>query len=192
VQAGLSTGGTVTDVCYANNQPQLTPDAGGGAGTSRTSAFCHISTPWSGSTQFKAALVLPLWWQVQASANYQNLPPIPTPASATITDGAIAPSLGRDLAACGTKTGAACAATVVANIVLPNTYFLEPRLQQLDLRLTRVFRLSRVRIQPQVDFYNLTNNNSVLSIQSRLGPIYNTPTNVLDPRLVKFGVNMTF
>ena len=192
VQAGLSTGGTVTDVCYANNQPQLTPDAGGGAGTSRTSAFCHISTPWSGSTQFKAALVLPLWWQVQASANYQNLPPIPTPASATITDVAIAPSLGRDLAACGAKTGAACAATVVANIVLPNTYFLEPRLQQLDLRLTRVFRLSRVRIQPQVDFYNLTNNNSVLSIQSRLGPIYNTPTNVLDPRLVKFGVNMTF
>ena len=29
-------------------------------------------------TQFKAAVVYPLWWQFQASANYQNLPPIAT------------------------------------------------------------------------------------------------------------------
>ena len=48
----------------------------------------------------------------------------------------------------------------MANIVLPNTYYLEPRLQQLDLRLSRSFRLSGgVRIQPQVDFFNVLNSN---------------------------------
>ena len=86
--------------------------------------------------------MLPLWWQLQASANYQGLPPIPTAANASYSNVAIVPSLGRDLAACGARTGAACTAQVVANLVLPNTYYLEPRLQQLDLRFSRVFRMA--------------------------------------------------
>ena len=76
MQAGLSTGSTVTDTCYANDQPQLLPE-GRTAVDPRTSEYCHVSTPWSGSTQFKAAVVMPLWWQLQASANYQNLAPHP-------------------------------------------------------------------------------------------------------------------
>jgi hypothetical protein len=193
VQAGFSTGSTVTDVCYANDQPQLTPDAGLAAGTPRTSAYCRVAVPWSAATQFKASVVLPLWWQLQASATYQNTAGISTAANAAIPNVAIAPSLGRDLAACGVRSGAACTVTVVTNIVLPNTYFLEPRLQQLDVRISRSLRLSRgVRIQPQVDFFNLLNSNSVLGITTRLGPAYNTPTNVLDPRMIKFGVNVNF
>jgi hypothetical protein len=105
---------------------------------------------------------------------------------------AIVPSLGRDLAACGARTGAACTAQVVANLVLPNTYYLEPRLQQLDLRFSRVFRAGRGTIQPQIDFFNTFNASDVLGITTRLGPRYNVPTGVLDPRLVKFGVNITF
>ena len=137
--------------------------------------------------------MLPLWWQLQASANYQGLAPIPTAANASISNVAIVPSLGRDLAACGARTGAACTAQVVANIVLPNTYYLEPRLQQLDVRFSRVFRMAgRGRIQPQIDFFNIFNSSDVLGITTRLGPRFNVPTSVLDPRLVKFGVNITF
>ncbi|PYR45453.1 MAG: hypothetical protein DMF89_24950, partial [Acidobacteria bacterium] len=192
VQTGFSTGRTVTDTCYANDQPQLLPDAQS-ANTSRTPAYCHVSTPWSGNTQFKVAVVYPPWWDLQASANYQNINGIPTAADAAISNVAVAPSLGRDLAACGARTGAACTSTVTTNIVLTNTYYVEPRLQQLDLRLSRSFRLSRgVRIQPQVDFFNVMNSNAVLGIFTRLGPSFNIPNNVLDPRMVKFGVNMTF
>jgi hypothetical protein len=192
VQTGFSTGSTVTDTCYANDQPQLLPDAQS-ANASRTSAYGHGSTPWSGNTQFKVAVVYPLWWDLQASANYQNINGIPTAADAAISNVAVAPSLGRDLAACGARTGAACTSTVTANIVLANTYYSEPRLQQLDLRLSRSFRLSRgVRIQPQVDFFNVMNSNAVLGIFTRLGPSFNIPNNVLDPRMLKFGVNMTF
>jgi hypothetical protein len=192
VQTGFSTGSTVTDTCYANSQPQLLPDAQN-ASTSRTSPYCHVSTPWSGNTQFKVAIVYPLWWDLQASANYQNINGIPTAADAAISNVAFATSLQRDLAACGPRTGAACTSTVTANIVLANTYYPEPRLQQLDLRLSRSFRLSRgVRIQPQVDFFNVLNSNAVLGIFTRLGPSFNVPNNVLDPRMVKFGVNMTF
>src|SRR5262249_18445251 len=140
VQAGLSTGTTGTDNCYANNQPQLLPD-GRTTSDPRTAEYCRGNSPGSGNTQFKAAVGLPLWWQLQGSANYQNLSPISTAANAAISNVAIVPSLGRDLSACGARTGAACTSQVVANIVLPNTYYLEPRLQQLDVRFSRVFRL---------------------------------------------------
>jgi hypothetical protein len=192
VQAGLSTGSTTTENCYANDKPQLLPD-GRSTSDPRTDAYCKVSTLWSGSTQFKAAVVLPLWWQLQASANYQNLAPIATAANASISNVAIVPSLHRDLSACGARTGAACTSQVVANIVLGGTYYLEPRLQQLDVRLSRVFRMAGGRsIQPQIDFFNIFNSSDVLGITTRLGPRFNVPSSVLDPRLVKFGVNMTF
>ena len=84
-------------------------------------------------------------------------------------------------------------AQVVANIVLPNTYYLEPRLQQLDLRFSRMFRLrGGGTIQPQVDFFNVLNANSVLGSPRGWGPATTSPASVLDPRVVKFGVNMNF
>jgi hypothetical protein len=171
--------------------PQLSPE-GLGAGTPRTSEYCKVSPPWSGSTQFKAAVVMPLWWDIRASANYQNIAGISTPATAAIGNAAIAPSLGRDLSACGARTGAACTAQVVVDVVLPNTNYLEPRLQQLDLRFTRVFRLGDRRIEPTVDFYNVLNSSAVRGVVTRLGPAYNFPFGILDPRLVKFGVNVNF
>jgi hypothetical protein len=192
VQAGVSTGSTTTDTCYANAQPQLLPE-GRSNSDPRTSDHCKVKTRWSGGTQFKAAVVMPLWWQLQASANYQNLAPVSMPANASISNVAIVPSLGRDLAACGVRTGAACTAQVVANLLQANTYYLEPRMHQLDLRFSRLFRLpSGGSIQPQVDFYNVFNSADVLGVTSRLGPRFNVPTSVLDPRLVKFGVNVTF
>jgi hypothetical protein len=191
VQAGLATGSTTTDNCYANDKPQLLPD-GRSASDPRTDGYCKVSSLWSGSTQFKAAIVLPIWYQLQASANYQSLAPIPTAANASYSNVAIVPSLGRDLAACGSRTGAACTATVVANLVLANTYYLEPRLQQLDLRFSRLFRVGRSTIQPQLDIFNTFNSADVLGITTRLGPRYNVPTGILDPRLVKFGVNINF
>ena len=94
----------------------------------------------------------------------------------SISNVAIVPSLGRDLAACGARTGAACTARVVANIVLPNTYYLEPRLQQLDVRFSRVFRLAGgVRIQPQVDFFNILNADRCLGSPRGWGPALTSP-----------------
>ena len=119
---------------------------------------------------------MPLAWGIQVSANYQNKGPISLPASASFSNSQIAPSLGRDLAACGSRTGAACTARPMVNVVLPDTNYFEPRFHQLDLRFSRVFRLGGgATIQPQVDFFNVLNTNSVLGVISRLGPAYNVP-----------------
>jgi hypothetical protein len=191
VQGGVASGSTVTDTCAMNERPNVLPQGGVAATlTPRTSAFCRVGTPWSAGTQLKAAVVYPLPWKFQASANYQNLPPIPTAANAAVANAAIAPILGRNLAACGTRVP--CTSTVVADIVLPNTHFTEPRTHQLDVRVSGEFRLASTRIQPQIDLFNVTNSNSVLSTVTRLGPTWNNASAILAARVVRFGVNINF
>ena len=78
-------------------------------------------------------------------------------------------------------------------MVLPNTFYQEPRTQQLDLRFSRTFRLPRGgRIQPQFDIFNVTNSNAVLGQNAALGPAWRNAIFVLEPRVLKFGVNMSF
>ena len=190
VQGGVSAGSTAIDNCYQNQLPNILAQ-GALTSTARTGNYCHISTPWSGGTQFKAAVVYPLWWRFQASANYQDMPPVPTAADTVVSNTAVASSLGRNLAACGARVP--CTSTVTVDVVLPNTYYQEPRLHQLDLRFSRNFRLPRGgRMEPQFDIFNLTNSNSVLVMTTRLGPAWRNATGVLAPRVIRFGVNMNF
>ena len=190
LQGGLSTGSTRTDNCYQNDLPNVLAQ-NALATTSRTEEYCRVATPWNGLTQFKASVVYPLWWRFQASANYQDLPPLATAADALVTNAQVASSLGRNLAACGTRVP--CTATVTADVVLPNTFLQESRLHQVDLRFSRVFRLPRGgRIEPQFDIFNLTNANDVLVMTTRLGPAWRNATGVLAPRVLRFGVNMNF
>ena len=80
------------------------------------------------------------------------------------TNAQISPSLGRSLAACGTRSP--CTATVTIPLVAPNTLF-ESRSTQLDLRLTKLLRLgSRMRLQANVDVYNALNANTVLAVNN--------------------------
>ena len=194
LQAGVATGATVTDNCFQNDQPNISAlglaAAPSATLTSRTQEFCHVSPPWMNNTQFKMAIVYPLFWNLQASANYQNTAGIPTAANAVVTNAQVASSLGRSLAACGGRVP--CTTTVVADVVIPGTFYQEPRTHQLDIRFSRMFRLAHgVRMQPQVDLFNITNSNSILSMNTRLGPSWRNATAVLEPRVVRFGVNVT-
>ena len=100
----------------------------------------------------------------------------------------ITPSLGRDLA------GGARTRTVP--LVEPGTLYNEPRSNQLDFRVTRVFRFNNnantVRLQPQLDLYNLFNANSVLVQSNAYGPAWQGVRGILAGRLVKFGVQVDF
>ena len=59
-------------------------------------------------------------------------------------------------------------------------------------RLTRNFTVGRVRLQPQIDIYNLFNGNTVLGSNTRYGTSWLVPSAILDPRLLKFGVQVNF
>ena len=172
--AGLSTGQTTTDNCATPDAPQQ---------------FCLNTMPFSGQTQVKMSGAYPLPWGLQASGTFQNLPGAPIAATYVATNAEIAPTLGRNLAACGGRVP--CTSTATITLFEPNTQF-EARYTLLDFRLSKVFRVGPVRIQPRVDLYNLLNAASVFRNNGRYGPTYLRPIEIFGARLAKFGAQIDF
>jgi hypothetical protein len=107
-----------------------------------------------------------------------------------VPNAVIAPSLGRNLAACGTR--AVCTATATVPLIKPQTKF-EGRRTQLDLRLTKIFKVgAKARVQGNLDVYNVLNSNAVLSTTSTYGARWQYPTQVLDGRLLQLTGQLTF
>jgi hypothetical protein len=72
-------------------------------------------------------------------------------------------------------------------LIQPNTVF-EGRINQTDLRLTKSVRIwDRVNLQGIMDLANLFNSSAIESENLTYGSKWLTPTQILDPRLVKFG-----
>ena len=64
---------------------------------------------------------------------------------------------------------------------------------QLDLRLSKQFtRRSRIRLQANLDVYNVLNANTILAINNTYGGQWRRPTSILDARLVQIGGQLTF
>ena len=180
---GFSVGRTVEDTCLVVDSPQ----------TAR-SGFCKVERPWDAATQVKFLVVYPLPWDLQASAVYQNVPGIPITASYVATNAQILPSLGRNLGSC--RGAATCNATVTIEMIPDNTLF-EPRLQQVDLRFSRIFRLGgRVKVRGNFDLNNLLNANSVLNMNTRYslpnGGQWLDARQILSGRLAKLGAQLDF
>jgi hypothetical protein len=206
---GLSTGRTVTDDCHINDNPSLAVIGPTGAPSTtpnslflnvatlpttslipRNSRFCHVSAPWSSGTQLKFLAVYPLPWDLETSAIVQNSPGVPITASYVITNAQVQSIIGRNLAACG--AAATCTQTVRTELIPPNTMF-EPRLTQVDLRVSRSFRMmGTARLRGSLDIYNIFNANSVLSMTPTYGPSWRNAAQVLSPRLLRVGAQLDF
>jgi carboxypeptidase family protein len=199
VGGGLSTGQTVTDTCAFNNLPQVLPTAIGGTATSTTiltprlPGFCHISRPWTAATQLKFLAIYPLPLDFQVSTIYINNPGIPIIASRAFANAEVRPSLDRDLGQC--RGAPTCTGTLTIDMVPPNTVF-EDRVNLVDLRLTRTFRLTRIRVRGNADVYNLFNASDVLNMTTRFsgttGGQWLQPIQILGGRMFKFSGQLDF
>ena len=150
----------------------------------RTEAYCRQTLPWSGQTQLKLFGAFPLPWGMQASGTFQNLSGIPIQAAYAASNAVIFPSLGRNLSAGATSN-------VTVNLIEPFTMF-EDRLNQVDARLAKMFRVGRYRIQGMLDVYNVLNANTILVINQTYGPAWLRPQQILDGRLFKIGGQFDF
>ena len=121
----------------------------------------------------------------------QNSPGIPITASYVISNAQIRDLIGRNLAACPATT-ATCTQTVRTELIPPNTQF-EPRLTQVDLRVSRSFRMmGTARLRGSLDIYNIFNANSVLSMTPTYGQSWLNAAQVLSPRLLRIGAQLDF
>jgi hypothetical protein len=101
----------------------------------------------------------------------------------------IVPTLGRNLAACGGRVP--CTATATVPLVAPYQLF-EDRLNQLDMRLTKVFEMGRMRLQANVDLYNALNAAPVTSVNTTYGSRWLLPAQILEGRMLQLSGNLNF
>jgi hypothetical protein len=183
---GVDAGRVVTDRCFVIDSPQELLN-------------CHIVQPFPSNTQLKVNASYQLPWEMAVSGIFRNESSLRAAAGGAVLsieanyaapNAIIAPSLGRNLAACGTR--AVCTATATVPLITPYTQF-EDRLNQLDLRFTKMFRISsRGRLQANVDLYNAFNAAPITGIQTTYGSLWRFPTQVLEGRLVQFSGKVTF
>lgn len=188
VSGGVSTGSTLTDTCFVVDSPQASFSA---AGLREAGLYqCRNRSPWAAGTQVKFSAIYRLPWQIRTSLTYQNVAGIPLTASYVASNAAIEPSLGRNLAAC--RGAAVCTATALVDLIPNNQVYREGRNTQLNVRLSRIVQVGGVRVEPQLDAFNLTNSNQVLGMTTRFGAAWQNATSILAPRVFKLGAQVSF
>jgi hypothetical protein len=119
---------------------------------------------------------------VQLSGTVQSVPGIQLQANWVVPNAQVQPALGRPLSASAT--------TLATNLVQPGTLYGE-RINQLDLRLSKILKFGRTRTSLNFDIYNVMNNATVLQ-ENYAYASWRTPATILVPRILKFSATMDF
>lgn len=176
IQTGIQAGGATssrTNNCFVVDSPQQLYQ-------------CDVNNPYQHRLKVNGAIPLP-WWDIQMAAVYQNLPSINYGAAVSFSNAAIAPTLGRSLSS---------ANAVTIQIIPPFSAFVQQRINQLDTRVSKIFRVRGARIQGNLDFYNILNISTVVAVNNTysLGADnrWLQPTQILDARMLKFSAQIDF
>jgi hypothetical protein len=195
VSGGFSLGHEVTDICAVAGQATVTYAGVAGvlassAGTIQNFAttasvqapstlYCRVEPPFQADVKGFVSYPLP-WFGLNASATLQNRPGPQITATYTIT-AAQAQNLDRAL---GTSTAA-------TQLIAPGTMYGD-RVTQVDARVGKSFRMQRYRLQASMDVFNLLNSSAILSQNNTFGTSWLSPTQILQGRLIKFGMQLEF
>ena len=67
-----------------------------------------------------------------------------------------------------------------------------PQVSMVDLRVSRRFRFGGHSFSPQIDFFNLGNASTVVSLQNAVGSTYLDPREIVAPRIIRVGFSFDF
>ena len=67
-----------------------------------------------------------------------------------------------------------------------------PRVTMADIRIARTFRFGTRRFVPQLDIFNISNADTVVSLSSAVGGSYLDPREILSPRIIRVGFSLDF
>jgi len=206
VQGGVSTGKTMTDVCQIvddvpeslqaptppagqANQPGVQPlvtAAGGGVWTPKQ--YCRQETPYL--PQYKALASYTLPFDIRVSGTFQSVPGPQIAASTVYSETgngttsflrSSQTTLGRPLTF----------AASTLNVMEPGSMYGD-RLNQIDLRFTKIFNVGTGRLDLNFDLYNAFNSDAITLQLNNYGPAWQLPLTVIQPRFVKFSARWDF
>jgi len=172
LQGGFTTGKLHEETCQVDDPNRL--------------RYCDASYPFL--TQYKLSGTYTLPYAFRLSGLLQNLPGVQSARDASNVgkDLAIAYSVGRAMA-----PGLTQATVNVQPLNEPGTVFLD-RVNQVDFAVSRDFRFDKVLVRPQFDFFNAFNSNAVTQVNTQYGPSLFQPQSILNPRLIRFNVRVSF
>jgi hypothetical protein len=178
IRGGFSTGRTSTDNCPILAQaPEISPLG---------LPYCHVDTNFLTQVKLLATYTVPEnipgARDVRVSATFQSLAGPNILANYVASNALVQPSLGRALSG--------GAANVTVNLVPPGTMYGQ-RLNQLDVRFAKVFKLDRFKPAINLDLYNALNGNAVRT-QNNAFSSWQTPTAILDARIIKISLQLDF
>ena len=137
-------------------------------------------------TTVKASANYSFPYDIQVSGSFASIPSPAVAANYTVTS-ALA---GRPII--GSTAGAA---TIVVNLVQPNSVFLDT-VNSVNMRFGKTFRFNQTKIQGFVDVFNLLNAGTVLSINQTYAASgtngWFAPLTIMDGRYVRFGMQLNF
>jgi hypothetical protein len=143
---------------------------------------CKTANPYQGRVKLNGSIPLP--WDLQAALVYQNLPGPNYAGRLTVPTAQVATSLGRPLAG-GTRT-------VTIDLLPTLGYYLDNRINQLDVRMSKIVKVGSSHVQGNLDVYNFFNGSTVLNMNQVVGPTYLQPTQILPARLFKLSLQVDF
>lgn len=143
---------------------------------------CESGNPYQNRFKLNGSVLLAR--DVQVAFVYQNLPGAPYTALTTFTAAQIAPSLGRNLA--GNTPN------IQIDLLPAGSGYLDDRINQLDLRASKILRVYGSRLQANFDVFNIFNANTIVGVNGTVGPNWLVPTAILDGRLMKFSFQVDF
>ena len=151
---------------------------------SPVSPYCHVA--FGVLTQFKglSSWIVP-GLDIQLAATLQSRPGVMLSANYAAPNTAVAPALGRDLSG--------GASNVTINLVAPGTMYGD-RVNELDLRISKVLRRGRSQTSIALDIYNALNSSAVLTYNSAFVPggTWLQPLTILTPRFARITAEFTF
>ncbi|MGE0463998.1 MAG: hypothetical protein AB7Q16_21735 [Vicinamibacterales bacterium] len=176
------------------------------------SLYCDQSEsgiPWQ--KQFKATVVYPwLVWGISTSVAFQSLNGYLTGSAAQAYGGftagtgfdnprglgtfwLVTPTTAAAPADLRAALTAAGQASISIPLVAPETEYA-PRLNQLDISFSKRIQAARFTLLPKIDFFNALNSDDYSSVSTMQfgAAAYNRPSVILQGRIIRVGVDMTW
>lgn len=185
LQGGVSTGRTTTDSCDIArtylNKVSVTTTLSNTRQVVQSTEMCRLQEPFLTQVKLLGTYPVPRIG-LNVSAVFQSLPGPHIAANYVATSTEIQSSLGRPLSG--------GVSNVPINIVQPGTMYGE-RANALNLRFGKSLSFGKTRAVVDLDVYNVTNANPVLSINNNYGA-WLRPLSILDARLFRLGARFEF
>jgi hypothetical protein len=194
IQAGTSTGRLLQDNCglrsvlpetYSWATIDITQALRGDSVAGLTAPYCRIVAPFQTSFRGLTTYVVPKL-DVQVAATWRSDPGPALVANYTVTN-AVANSgpqpLGRNLSS----------GNITVNLIQPGTLYGD-RINNVDFRVAKIFRLARMRAQIGVDIFNVLNTDVATTYNPAYVPggNYATPATINPARYAKVNLQLDF